>query len=130
MSQEGKSTEDNFHHYGLRSKLRALIGVDAALWREGETSLSRHDLAGTSAHDKEIVVESYGEERGGGEEKEGSKSKEDSERGAGDSKSKHQQRGTWELEEVEQGIIKDTDADRPYGWREDLDQYGQVRHID
>ena len=173
-NQEGKSTIDNFHHYGLRSKLRALIGADAALWREGKTSLSRDDLTGSKGGNSNsdsyscsavgIEVEKEVEEKveRGGEEKircdteienkkendnddrmyeeikgrndkegsdrEGGSDRDGSDRGGGDKKSKHQERGTWGLKEVEQGSVEDSDTDHPYGWNEDLDQYGQVRY--
>lgn len=164
-NQEGKSTVDNFHHYGLRSKLRALIGVDAALWREGKSSVTRDDLIGSKGSNSnsmraveievEKEVERGGKERKRGgievesrkeskngykmyEEKKVSNDNEDSdredsnregrERGGGDNKSKHLERGTWVLSEVEQGSVEDADTDHPYGWNEDLDQYGQVRY--
>ena len=124
VSQEGKSTVDNFHHYGLRSKLRALIGVDAALWREGDSSVSRDVLAGYSGYDSTAGIEIENEVRI----KESTRIR-DSERGRGDSKSKHQQRGTWGMKEVEQGSVQDSDIERPYGWHKDLDQYGQVCYV-
>ena len=125
-SQEGKSTVDNFHHYGLRSKLRALIGVDAALWREGDSSVSREVLAGCSGCDSTANIEGEVENEVKVEE---SNRIRGTERGSGDSRSKHQQRGTWGLKEVEQGSVQDSDIERPYGWHEDLDQYGQVCYV-
>jgi hypothetical protein len=115
---------DNFDHYGLRSQLVALIGADAALWGEGYGgSLDGVDTAGRGGD-------------GGGE----------------DRKSQHRTRGTWVTGEGEGGnrgeggdgiedTIRDqaTDSDiksgrdsnssasRPFGWGQDLDQYGQVR---
>lgn len=121
VNQEGKSTVDNFHHYRLRSKLRALIGVDAALWREGDSSVSRDILAGYSGYDSAVGTEVENEV--GIEE---STRIRGSNRGSGDSKSKHQLRGTWGMKEVEHGSVQDSDVERPYGWHEDLDQYGQV----
>jgi hypothetical protein len=127
-SQEGKSTVDNFHHYGLRSKLRALIGVDAALWREGDSSVSRDVLAGYSGCDSAVDIEKDKVVDNEVEVEESNRIR-GSERGSGDSKSKHQQRGTWGMKEVERGSLQDSDIERPYGWHEDLDQYGQVCHV-
>ena len=96
--------------------------MDAALWREGDSSVSRDVLAGYSGCDSTVglVVENEVEE---------SNRIRGSERGSGDSKSKHQQRGTWGVKEVEQGNVQDSDIERPYGWHEDLDQYGQVCYV-
>ena len=98
--------------------------MDAALWREGDSSVSRDFLAGYSGCDSTLNIEE--EEVENEVEVEVSDRIRGSERGSGDSKSKHQQRGTWEVKEVEQGSVQDSDIERPYGWHEDLDQYGQV----
>jgi hypothetical protein len=104
--------------------------VDAALWREGYSSVSRDVLASHSGCDGTANIEIEKEKEVGNEvEIEESDRIRGSERGSGDSKSKHQQRGTWEANEVEQGSVQDSDIERPYGWHEDLDQYGQVCEV-
>jgi hypothetical protein len=100
--------------------------VDAALWREGDSSVSRDVLKGYSGCDSTTNKEGEKDKDVGNEVEESDRIR-GSERGSGDSKSRHQQRGTWGVKEVELGSAQD--SARPYGWHEDLDQYGQVCYV-
>ena len=98
---------------GGEEKIRGDVEIENR--KEGKNDNKMYEEI-TGSYDKE------GSDRGSGSDIEGR------DRGGGDNKSKHLERGTWVLNEVEQGSVEDADTDHPYGWNEDLDQYGQVRY--
>jgi hypothetical protein len=139
---------DNFDHYGLRSQLVALIGADAALWGEGYGgSLDGVDTAGRggdgggedrkSQHrTRGTWVTGEGEGKNRGEEKGGNRGEgeggnrgegEGGNRGEGGDGIEDTIRDQATDSDIKSGRDNNSSASRPFGWGQDLDQYGQVR---